>query len=214
MSYKENFINTVIEKSSTDTWSTAKREWEHIDTYEAHGSTCICGKEDITDVCVIKNHKTNEVLHVGNQCVKKVGVNVDDEFRWIKGKRNSIPESILRRAYLNQIILESDYLFYINIQRKRQLSTAQTKWKNDIEYKIKEYMKNKRGVVDSHAFKNIPIIMKLKKQHKVILLENLKALYLKVRENEIDIEDHMKQIKGILISLNELKKTYKKNELI
>ena len=204
MSYVDNFINTVIEKSAAITWDDAKKEWNHTHTYENPGSVCICGKEDITDVCVIENYKTGEVLHVGNQCVKKVGVHVDDEFRWIKGKRESIPESILKRAVANKIIKSPDYLFYINIQSKRRLTIAQTKWKNDIEYKIKEYMKKK--IVDKTAFEYLETFQD---EHRKILMNHLRNLLLKLNSNDIRVSEALNNLANITKNVSDLKKHYK-----
>ena len=206
MSYKENFINAVIEKSSTDTWVTAKREWKHIHTYEDPGSECICGKEDITDVCVIENYKTGEVLHVGNQCVKKVGVHADDEFRWIKGKRKSIPQSILRRACDDGIIEKSDYTFYTDVSLKRKISTKQTKWKTDIEYKIKEYMKKK--ITDEQVFEALETFQD---EHRKILMTHLRNLLLKLHGNDILISEAVKELAGITKSVHNLKKHLQAN---
>ena len=61
MSYKERFIDVVIDSSVSNNWSDAKLEWRHRSSYEQHGHNCICG-QSITDVCVITNIENNNTF--------------------------------------------------------------------------------------------------------------------------------------------------------
>jgi len=204
MSYLDNFIGTLVKHSVSNEWTNAKYEWEHIDTYEESGRECVCGKTDITDICVIKNRETGEILEVGNHCVKKIGVEVDDEFRWIKGKSKSAPKSILKRARANEIINEREYLFYLNIHRKRKLSVKQELYKKSIEEKLNN-MKKTRGIPDKQIFKDMTTF---KHEHKQILLKHLKNVMLKINNDELTVEQAATTLDGIAESVFKLKRSY------
>ena len=49
MSYKERFIETIVDNSIANDWSTAKLEWDHICSDDIPDSNCICG-QCITEV--------------------------------------------------------------------------------------------------------------------------------------------------------------------
>lgn len=66
-------------------------------------------------------------------------------------------------------------------------------------------MKTYKGIPDNFVFGNLNI---MEKEHKTILLTHLKELMIDIRDDRKDISDCMESLKGILVSLNNLKKHY------
>lgn len=63
-------VSLIIEASESDSWSAARKEWRLDTIYEQQGETCLCGHYPITDNCVIINKKNQNVVTVGNVCIK------------------------------------------------------------------------------------------------------------------------------------------------
>lgn len=73
-SYKSMLIQEVLDKSESDTWEEASKEWELEKAYICKdcSETCVCGKTGIKDISVLRNILNgNELNPVGNCCVKK-----------------------------------------------------------------------------------------------------------------------------------------------
>lgn len=131
-----------VEALSESKWfSSALREWEHVETYPVEeGGTCICG-HFIIDHCVIRNRLNRNLLIVGNCCVKKfTGISKSKHFDAIRRVRKDITKPLnpacLGEALNNRIINEDEYRFYINTWRKRNLTGREKKWRIFINERI------------------------------------------------------------------------------
>ena len=76
MSYKENFVNFIIDESDSKDWNNTVHEW-NIVTYDIDSSLsseCICGKTGIKHLFGIKNIlNSNYIFPIGSECIKKFG---------------------------------------------------------------------------------------------------------------------------------------------
>ena len=61
-SYRINLINKVLEKSESDNWEEASKEWQLEKSYICKEciETCVCGKTGIKDISILRN------IHNGN----------------------------------------------------------------------------------------------------------------------------------------------------
>ncbi len=69
-----NFIilsREIIKQSHSTTWDEAKLEWKLVHIHYKRLGTCLCTHHPITDHCVIKNLINDNVVTVGNVCIKK-----------------------------------------------------------------------------------------------------------------------------------------------
>jgi transcriptional regulator of met regulon len=145
MSYKDKFINGVLESSMNSNWQQAKQEWVYISSYEEHGNHCLCG-HSIFEVCVCENIYNGFTIQVGNCCVKKF---MSDTSLWpqvkqmssiLHGIKNNILYSInigsLYDFFLKNVITEWEFQFYQSIGKKRNLSEKQKQIKTNINLKI------------------------------------------------------------------------------
>ena len=205
MSYKERFIDTVVDNSIANDWNNAKLEWGHTGSYEQHGSNCICG-QCITEVCTIQNYQNGIELEVGNVCINKfLDIDRKSDFKLIK--KNKIDWKLLLELKKDGVITDWEMLFYDDIKQKRKLTDRQIESRDRIIKKCKDYiMRNKKknkGIIDPYAFKNLKENMKY--EHKVILLQHIKEVGIKIKD-DAEILDIMHDLKSILVSLNDLKK--------
>lgn len=134
--------NELLVLSEANTWDKAKLEWEPLEIEEANSpEECLCGHYPIKEICIIRNKKTNSQARVGNCCVKKFIDNSGKIFSAIKkiqkDNTKSINAETLEFALKKEIVSRKDYDFYFHILRKRNLTTPQLKWKQDINNKIK-----------------------------------------------------------------------------
>ncbi len=131
----------VAKRSIATTWDEIIDEWDVITIeYCEEPGACLCGHFPINELCTLRNHKTCQVIVVGNCCVKQfMGKSIPDEiFKAIKRIRKDNTKSInmgtLDYAKRNGLLAkEADYDFYANIMKKRKLTLRQETWKIDIE---------------------------------------------------------------------------------
>lgn len=72
--YVEKLIKTVVKHSESDCWKDAVKEWKIEDCEEDDSCTgrCICGKENIKYLYMIRNSVNREKLYpIGSSCIKK-----------------------------------------------------------------------------------------------------------------------------------------------
>lgn len=72
--YKENLINTVIEKSEANNWEEAVKELEIYEVEEDPdcNSYCTCGKEGLRYLFTIQNqYNGNTIFPIGSSCINK-----------------------------------------------------------------------------------------------------------------------------------------------
>jgi hypothetical protein len=68
---REKMIHEMLSMSIADVWEKARSEWSLFEVYDDTCKThCLCGHE-ITERCVLRNHKTDHLALVGNSCAKQ-----------------------------------------------------------------------------------------------------------------------------------------------
>ena len=73
----EQLLKSVLEKSKSQIWEEAVKEWEiqDCDEDETCSTRCVCGKEGLRYLFMIRNRVTYKVLYpIGSSCIKKFGV--------------------------------------------------------------------------------------------------------------------------------------------
>ena len=76
--YYENLIQRVLDNSQNNTWDKAVKEWYIYSCQkdESCQSQCVCGKENIKYLFVIKNLLNKKMIFpIGSSCIKKFGRN-------------------------------------------------------------------------------------------------------------------------------------------
>lgn len=141
----------IIENSVADQWDEAKLEWGIEDIYwESEQHTCLCGHFPINELCFLRNHKNNNRVLVGNQCVKKfMGLDSDKLFSAIKRvakdpEKALNPEAIEhahRKGWINQ--WERDFCF--DTFRKRKLTQNQINKRVQINKHVLACVRNAKG---------------------------------------------------------------------
>ncbi|MDV6315928.1 hypothetical protein [Idiomarina sp. HP20-50] len=140
----------IISLSLSSNWDAAKLEWKLHEIYEAdEPETCLCGHFPIIEICVLSNtHNFNQAV-VGNCCVKKfIGLPSDKIFQAIKRVRKDNEKSLnaeaIGHAYQKGWINDWEKTFYLDVMRKRKLSTNQLAKKIQINEKLANNMKRRR----------------------------------------------------------------------
>lgn len=144
MEYK--LIEEIMKRSVSDNWNQAKLEWFFEYAYQDENfQTCLCGHNPIKNICVIKNTKNDDITEVGNCCVTKF-MGIDDGkkiFGSISNLKKDILKSInpevIQYLYDKKVIDDFEFKFYLNIHRKRILSTKQKDIKLRINKKFLEF---------------------------------------------------------------------------
>lgn len=211
MSYKERFINVIVEHSIAEDWQSAKTEWSHISSDDIHDSNCICGQA-ITEVCTIKNIHNKTTLEVGNVCVNKF-LNIDRKSDFKLIKRDIIDDGLLDELCYNGAISISDMRFYQDIKNKRNLSNKQEAWKNKILLKSKQWVtKSGKGIPDPTVFKNLKKQdkMNIKQEHRKMLGKFIIEQGYKIAKGKsaITFEEVFETLKETLIQIKKLKQSY------
>ena len=136
----------IISLSQSDIWDKAKLEWALNEIYQAEEpETCLCGHFPIIEICVLRNKFNGNNATVGNCCVKKfIGLPSDKIFQAVKRVKKDNQKSLNAEAieygknkgWLNQW----EYDFYMDIMRKRNLSSKQLRKKIQINEKFARNM--------------------------------------------------------------------------
>jgi len=139
----------IIELSEAKTWDAAKLEWKLAEIYEAdEPETCLCGHFPIIEICILSNIINTNSTNVGNCCVKKfMGLPSDKIFTAVKRVRKDNEKSLnaeaIEYAFEKNWINDWEKSFYLDIMRKRNLSTKQLETKIKINMKLAHNMKRK-----------------------------------------------------------------------
>ena len=139
----------IIELSEAITWDAAKLEWKLAEVYEAdEPETCLCGHFPIIEICILSNIKNTNSTNVGNCCVKKfMRLPSDKIFTAVKRVRKDNEKSLnaeaIEYAFEKNWINDWEKSFYLDIMRKRNLSTKQLETKIKINMKLAGNMKRK-----------------------------------------------------------------------
>ncbi|MFA5049814.1 MAG: hypothetical protein WC501_02295 [Candidatus Micrarchaeia archaeon] len=147
MSYSQNFFETLIAHSVNKNKDECIKEWkeEYRDKERSH---CICGHE-IHQRCFIKNIRNNNILTVGNCCIRKFGKTIR------KKNVNKIVylEHFLQKCkndweknFLNSIIKDIKKGYKITIKQVskiEEITGEKWKWNKYKKIKFKVYKKVK-----------------------------------------------------------------------
>jgi len=125
----------------------AKLEWKLEEIYESDESeTCLCGHFPIKEICVLQNKTNQKKTIVGNSCVKKfIGLSSHKIFQAVKRVREDNEKSLnieaINFSFEKKWINSWEKNFYIDIMRKRKLTTSQLDKKMHINTKLLKNMK-------------------------------------------------------------------------
>lgn len=139
----------IIDRSESKIWDAAKLEWKLHEIYEAEEpGTCLCGHFPIIETCVLANDKNQNTVVVGNCCVKKfIGLPSDKIFQAIKRVRKDNKKSLnaeaIAHAHEKGWINDWERDFYLNIMRKRNLTTNRLLKKIQVNEKLSRNMKRR-----------------------------------------------------------------------
>lgn len=137
----------IIARSSGANWDEARLEWALDEVYESsEPETCLCGHNPIIELCILRNRINGGFATVGNCCVKKfIGLPSDLIFQ--AGKRvsadagRSLNAEAIAHAFEKGWIDAWDRDFYMNVMRKRRLSSKQRAQKERINLVFVNRMK-------------------------------------------------------------------------
>ena len=136
----------IISLSVADIWDLAKQEWL-LEIYEAdEPDTCLCGHFPIIEICILHNKRNNNTATVGNCCVKKfIGLPSDKIFQAVKRVRKDRTKSLnaeaIEHAFQRNWINGWERNFYLNIMRKRSLTSSQLQKKMQVNEKMLNNMR-------------------------------------------------------------------------
>ena len=140
----------IINRSRSNIWDAAKLEWQLQEVFESDDpDTCLCGHFPINEICILRNRSSDTQVVVGNCCVKKfIGLPSDKLFQAVKRIRkdleNSLNADAIQHAHEKGWINQWERDFYLDIMRKRILSSRQTAVKVRINEKVLRNMYRRR----------------------------------------------------------------------
>ncbi len=158
----ETLKEKIIEQSQADGWMEAKSEWRLQYIYYKPNGTCLCTHHPITDHCVIKNWKNNEVATVGNVCIKQFNSShlIIEPSCWssLRSLRknpsgSTANASLLKLAHDKRIIWRKEmnsYRSYTTGKGSRNRFNPEHYFFSPTAYKIREIM-NKRILYGFHS---------------------------------------------------------------
>ena len=134
-------IEQIIAKSKSQTWDMAKLEWDLVEIdLDEDASHCLCGHYPIKEICKLKNKETNEIVEVGNFCVKKFETGMHKIIPSLKkiqvDKYCSVNVETIEYAFVKKLINDWEHGFYIDTWRKRNLSAPQMDKRIQINKKL------------------------------------------------------------------------------
>lgn len=164
-----NLKPEIIILSNSKDWNIAKQEWKFHYAYKSEeAQQCLCGKQPIYNICVIRNIENGKETEVGNKCINKfLGIESGNSiFKSIKRLQDNIEKSLLGDAieYLKEknCITKWEYDFYFKIRRKHILSDKQMDIKKRINQKFLDFTSYQRKLIEEkfkkvNDFKNISL---------------------------------------------------------
>jgi len=127
-------IEAILELSQATDWDNARLEWYLSNIkFLNEAETCACGHYPIYEQCTITNRLNDNILHVGNVCVKKFMPELQSQLicsglkKLLKGKLPNA-ETTLFLLKLD-IINEYERKFIKNLWRKKNLTENQANFK-------------------------------------------------------------------------------------
>ncbi|MGD9671056.1 MAG: hypothetical protein AB7U75_18760 [Hyphomicrobiaceae bacterium] len=121
----------ITKLSNANDWGQVKKEWFFDHAYiSERPRECPCGKENIWEICVIRNVKNNNIAEVGNVCVRKfMEIDARKFINSIKrvaqhGDR-ALGWDVIKHAYEMKWIDEWQFEFYRDTHRKPRTSMSE-----------------------------------------------------------------------------------------
>ncbi len=154
---KFKLIERTIELSVNKNWNEAKKEWKVYHIYmSSEYLTCDCGHFPIVEIVKIQNLYNNNIMTIGNCCVKKfIDEDYDNFFHALY--RDIINESIILQSFKDRIINEWEKNFLLDVWRKRKFSSKQHNLYETLKNKLLLFYKQKMSyneIMDSFLKKN------------------------------------------------------------
>lgn len=205
MSYKKRFEENLINNSISNNVKEALLEWDYVDNYyDDYSDECICGKQHIKEICVVKNKINDKVLHIGNECINKFF----DDYIVNTSKSKSRFNKRLIDKLVNYLKPDfnpkqpglSDFKLYYNysdeLLRRGYIDRSDLSKINkydDIEnYTYYYYLKSKRSELIQIIKDYIKILDKIYKQaYKVFNVEHIDKKIRKYHKYKIDKSDEL-----------------------
>lgn len=117
----------ITKRSQADNWEEAHLEWhlDHIvianDEDVVLGTyTCLCGHNPLKELCFIKNDITDNMVMVGNCCVKKFMEELESDKIFSAMKKRKVNKAAIELAFAKGIITEHESNYCIKNMRKRK----------------------------------------------------------------------------------------------
>lgn len=144
--------NEILQRSQSDFWEIAKSEWMLNEIYESEQpDTCLCGHFPIIEICILENMLNQNLVTVGNCCVKKfIGLPSGLIFQAVKRIRKDIKKSLnpeaIKHAHKNAWINDWEFNFSMDTCRKRILSDRQMETRIKVNEKMLKNMKRNKKI--------------------------------------------------------------------
>lgn len=137
-----NLFKGIIELSVNKQWELAKKEWYVKEIILESNGKCLCGKYPIRERVYIHNQNNLNKALVGNCCINKFFE--DSKYNKVFNalKKNKLNKILIEKSYEEQIIIPTEYIFLIDVYRKRSLSLKQQNWFNSLKRRIINYYTN------------------------------------------------------------------------
>ncbi|MCX2486587.1 hypothetical protein [Pedobacter sp. MR2016-24] len=138
MKNEYRLMTNIVALSESKDWDDAKTEWRFTNAFQREGSECLCGKINITNVCVIVNKKNDNRTEVGNCCVKKfMNISNGDTFfssinKLKKNIKSNITNNFLHHLIDTEFITSDEYRLLSKFQDQNEKKTSGD-WNSKIE---------------------------------------------------------------------------------
>ena len=129
-SARRRLSEEIISRSESKEFETAQKEWKLHDIYQTSEGICLCGKQHIVYMCVLKNDLNENIAEVGHDCATRI---TEEQYGPLFESLNRIKEDPKKRIndYLIQLAFEHGFVsewekgFLENTKRKIKLTEKQ-----------------------------------------------------------------------------------------
>jgi len=138
----------IIKRSGSDLWDHARIEWKLDSIQFGDGDDeCLCGKQNIVELCYIQNRYSDEIVLVSNSCVNKfLELSSSQLFNVIKRIKKDIEKppnaKLITYAYEKGWINSWEKNFSLDTHRKTKPSGPQLSKRIGINRKILRRLDN------------------------------------------------------------------------
>ena len=149
----DKLTTEILKLSNSTGFSDAKQEWAFHYIFEKRNGKCLCGRNPIANVCVIKNRVNGFTTEIGNCCMKKVfGFEGGDKLFSAKRRleqdvTKTLGYDVLDFIKERGVISDFEYKFYDDTMTKRILSEKQSDMRVRINNKYLDYVSGEEGTL-------------------------------------------------------------------